>query len=77
MQKTTLYAPEDLERELKDAARREGRPMAELVRDALRRYLSERGRSRPHSIGMAADGEVGGANSEEWLRGRWGDRSTH
>jgi plasmid stability protein len=74
MQKTTLYLPEDLERELKNAARREGRPMAELVREALSRYLSERDRPMPRSVGMGADGQIGGAASEQWLRGQWGDR---
>jgi metal-responsive CopG/Arc/MetJ family transcriptional regulator len=75
MEKTTLYLPSDLERELKEAARREGRPMAELVREAIGRYLAERGRPRPRSIGMGTDGEVGGARSEDWLRGHWEDRT--
>jgi hypothetical protein len=45
MKRTTLFVPETLERELQLFARREGRPVASLVREALAEYLVSR---RPH-----------------------------
>src|SRR5206468_1651199 len=41
MEKTTLYLPKELQRELRETARREGRPQAALVREALDTYLLE------------------------------------
>jgi predicted DNA-binding protein len=40
MEKTTLYLPQRLKRLLEMRARQEGRSQAELVREALERYLS-------------------------------------
>jgi metal-responsive CopG/Arc/MetJ family transcriptional regulator len=74
MEKTTLYLPEDLQRELRDAARREGRPQSELVRDALGAYLRERPRPRPRSIGMLEDTELRSEDAKRWVRERWRDR---
>lgn len=39
MHRTTLYLDPELEVQLKLEAMRRGRPMAELMRDALRTYL--------------------------------------
>jgi metal-responsive CopG/Arc/MetJ family transcriptional regulator len=72
MEKTTLYLPEPLQRELREAARREGRPQAELVRDALRAYL--RGRPRPRSIGMLEDHELNAEDAKLRVRERWAKR---
>lgn len=74
VEKTTLYLPDDLRRSLADASRRLGRPQAELVRDALRRYLEAHGAPRPRSIGVAEGGGVSAAESEDWLREQWGSR---
>jgi hypothetical protein len=41
MKRTTLYLDADLELRLKQETRRQKRPMADLVRDAVRRYLGE------------------------------------
>ena len=71
MEKTTLYLPADLQRSLGAAAKREGRPQAEIIREALVSYLAERAPSRPRSIGAGRDDEVSGATSEEWLRKNW------
>lgn len=67
--KTTLYLPEDLQRELRRAAHREGRSQSELVREALGTYL--RDRSRPRSIGMLEDTELRSEDAERWVRDRW------
>jgi predicted transcriptional regulator len=74
MIKTTLYLPDDLQRELAEAARRLRRPQAELVREALRTYLAANGRPWPKSIGIAEDGELSAAESEDWLRREWDRR---
>ncbi|HET9840493.1 MAG TPA: hypothetical protein VFQ01_00665 [Nocardioides sp.] len=44
--KTTIELPDELFRRLKEQARREGRPMRELVIDGLRRELEERAHPR-------------------------------
>ncbi|MGI8413265.1 MAG: ribbon-helix-helix protein, CopG family [Solirubrobacteraceae bacterium] len=72
IEKTTLYLPEELQRELREAARREGRPQSELVREALSVYLRERPRPRPSSIGMLEDTELGSEDAKAWVRERWG-----
>jgi predicted transcriptional regulator len=71
MDKTTLYLPPALHRALKEAARREGRSQAEVIRAALEAYLTQRPKTLPRSIGAAADGRVPAANSKEWIRNRW------
>lgn len=71
MHKTTLYLPEPLQAALSDAAKRLGRPQAELVREALNRYLEALPSPTFLSIGIAADGAVTARDSEQWLRERW------
>jgi predicted transcriptional regulator len=71
MEKTTIYLPGELQRLLAAAARSEGRSQAEIIRSALEAYLSKRPAIRPGSIGAGSDGEVSGANSENWLRSNW------
>jgi hypothetical protein len=56
MKRTTIYLEPDLELPLKREARRQKRPMADLVRDALRRYLGEVPRRRPPGAGAFASG---------------------
>ncbi|NUR78667.1 MAG: CopG family transcriptional regulator [Thermoleophilia bacterium] len=71
MEKTTLYLPADLQRALQEQARRSGRPQAELVREALRRYLEGAAAPRPRSLGLGADAELSGRESETWLQQHW------
>ncbi len=71
MEKTTLYLPENLQRELREAAHREGRPQSELVREALGTYLRGRPRPRPRSIGMLEDTELRSEDAKRWVRERW------
>ena len=56
MKRTTIYLEPDLELPLKREARRQKRPMADLVRDAIRRYLGESPRRRPPGAGAFASG---------------------
>ncbi len=74
MTKTTLYLPASLQRELRDEAKRSGRPQADLVREALTAYLAGRPRRLPRSIGVARDGTLPARETEEWLRAQWGSR---
>jgi Ribbon-helix-helix protein, copG family len=74
MTKTTLYLPVELQRELRDEAKRSGRPQADIVREALTTYLTARPRRLPRSIGIAENGALPARETEEWLRAQWGSR---
>jgi metal-responsive CopG/Arc/MetJ family transcriptional regulator len=74
MIKTTLYLPDDLQRELAEASRRLKRPQAELVREALRTYLAANGRPWPKSIGIVEDGTLDARDAKAWVREQWGRR---
>lgn len=74
MEKTTLYLPDDLQRRLRDAARREGRSQAELVREALSAYLEDSPRPTPGSLGAGCDPDLPARDAEEWLESRWRER---
>ena len=57
LSKTTLYLPQADYRTLKALARRQGRPAAELVREAVAEYTRRHGgRRRPRSLGAGASG---------------------
>jgi Ribbon-helix-helix protein, copG family len=71
MEKTTLYLLADLRALLKEAARRTGRPEAEIVREALRSYLQQHGRPSPRSLGLGENAELSGRESEAWLKAHW------
>jgi len=43
MRRTQIYFEEDLDRELRAVAAAEGRSAAALIREAVRRYLADRG----------------------------------
>lgn len=43
VKRTQIYLEEDLDRVLRAAAAAEGRSAADLIREAVRRYLAERG----------------------------------
>jgi plasmid stability protein len=74
MEKTTLYLPDALRRSLRAAAKRTGRHQADLIREALDRYLREEPRPLPRSVGAGEDREVTARDSERWLKERWSQR---
>ncbi|MEZ0347551.1 MAG: CopG family transcriptional regulator [Thermus sp.] len=74
MEKTTLYLPPELHRALKEAARREGKSQAELIREALAAYLAQRQRPNFRSLGVGEDEELSGRTSEGWLARAWLER---
>lgn len=72
MNKTTLYLTDDLQRALKDVARRLGRSQADVVREALEAYvLQQQSRPLPRSLGAGSDPDLNAADSEAWLRANW------
>ncbi|MBX3030837.1 MAG: ribbon-helix-helix domain-containing protein [Chloroflexi bacterium] len=72
MEKTTLYLPDDLQRELRALSRRTGRPQAVLVREALASYLADNEAPWPTSIGSAtSDGSVQAKDARRWVHEQW------
>ncbi len=73
MERTTIYLPLELKISIKAAAKRRRSSEAEVIRDALTRYLSEEelAELRPKSIGMISDGEVQAEHFDEWLAKNW------
>jgi predicted transcriptional regulator len=74
MEKTTLYLDATLHRQIRELAQRYGRPQAELMREALERYVQAQERPVPRSVGAGRDGTVGARDSEAWLRTEWAKR---
>ncbi|MEA2642608.1 MAG: hypothetical protein QOF51_4002 [Chloroflexota bacterium] len=71
MNKTTLYISDDLQRSLREVARRTGRRQADLIREALAAYVEQQVRPQLDSIGAGEDEELSGRASEEWLATHW------
>ena len=44
------------------------------MREALRAYLEGAGSPRPRSLGLGADAELSGRESETWLERQWSRR---
>ena len=65
MKRTTLYLDHELELRLKQETRRQKRPMAELVRDAIRRYVGEAPARQPPGAGAFASGRKDTASRAE------------
>jgi hypothetical protein len=71
MQKTTLYLPDELQRQLQEAARRMGRSQADLIREALETFLGTVQPPKARSIGIVDDPDLRGEDTEDWLRRNW------
>src|SRR5438034_528466 len=67
MKRTTIFVPESLERDLQLYARREGKPTAAVVREALAAYLADRrpARALPSFAGAFASGRTDTADRHE------------
>jgi hypothetical protein len=57
MKRTTVYFEPELDARLKREARRQGRPAAELIREAVRQALGDARVRRPPGAGAFASGE--------------------
>lgn len=72
MNKTTIYFSESTQRRLRDLARRRERSQADLIREAVDRYLDEAPMAGlPPSVGIVEDGGLDAADIEDWLRANW------
>jgi predicted transcriptional regulator len=69
MKRTTIFVPESLERDLQLYARREGKPTAAIVREALAEYVARRTTRRqlPSFAGAFASGRSDTAEHHEAL----------
>jgi predicted DNA-binding protein len=74
MQKTTLYLPEELHRRIQQLSDRTGRSQAEIIREALQRFVDEQGKPRLRSLGAGHSREITGKNARDWLRENWHPR---
>ncbi len=66
--KTTVYLPAELQRELSEVARRTGRRQAEIIRTAIEQFLRAQERPVPRSVGAGDDAELSAVDGEDWLR---------
>lgn len=72
MEKTTLYLPAELLAQYTILARKQGRPKAELMRDALAAYAEGQDTEVPGWIGMIdGQNEFDSSNVKSWLRENW------
>ncbi len=78
MKRTTVFLDEPLEGDLRMLARRERRPMAEMVREAINEYVARAKRRRTERLGFVAAGASGRTDTaerhEELL---WADLEPH
>jgi hypothetical protein len=70
MEKTTVYLPGDLRARLRETSKRLGLPQAEIVRDAVEKYLADRPRPWPKSIGSMPGlaGNMSAVEAKKWAR---------
>ncbi|MGB2714588.1 MAG: hypothetical protein WBC51_10445 [Vicinamibacterales bacterium] len=59
MKRTTIFIDERLERELRAVARRQGQPVAALVREAVARYVADAQAGRSPRLRFVAAGRSG------------------
>ncbi len=71
LEKTTVYLPTELRRQLGEVARRRHVTQAELIREALRAFLADQGRPVLRSLGAGRSKELTGRSAREWLRENW------
>jgi len=75
MTKTTIYLDPEVALALRRLAEAQGRPQAELVREALERYASEAQPPRPKGIGRYQSGRSDvSSHARELLRAAAKDR---
>lgn len=70
MKRTTLYLEPELELLLKTEMRRRGKPMAELIREALRAYLGRGPTKAPPGAGAFRSGRRDTAAKAEQILAR-------
>lgn len=73
MRRTTIFLTDDLDQLLQETSRRTSRSQAEIVREALTRYLQAQQRPWPRSLGMGSNSDqtVTSESVKAWGRDRW------
>lgn len=70
MKRTTVFADEDVLLELKQLARQQGRPVSDLMREALEQYVGSRRGDRPRlpfkAIGSSGLGDLA-SRADEYI----------
>jgi predicted transcriptional regulator len=61
----------ELQRRVKEVARRMGRRPAELIRAAIEEFLRAQDQPLPRSLGAGEDAKLAARDSEDWLRSQW------
>jgi hypothetical protein len=69
--KTTIYIPDEEMAALDALARRESRPKAALIREAIAQYVAKCRRPSPQAVGIFEDSEVDSTNLDDWLSANW------
>ncbi|HET9661477.1 MAG TPA: hypothetical protein VFP05_14160 [Thermomicrobiales bacterium] len=69
MADSTLVVPTDLKIEIEERSRKEQRPEAEILRDALRQYIEHQ--PTPRSSAVPADGSLDPVEEAEYLKEEW------
>lgn len=69
MIKTTIYLPEPLKKKLSRLSRRQGKSEAQLIRDALERFIEERSSPLPRLPLFSSGDPTLGERVEEELAG--------
>jgi len=64
MRRSQIYIDEDLDAQLRLAAREEGRSAADLIREAVRTYLADRGPGHPADPFLEIAGAFSGGPSD-------------
>ncbi len=65
MKRTTIFLDEGTERELQAASKRQRRPMASIVREAIERYVVENREKPGARLGFIAAGRSGHSDTAE------------
>jgi hypothetical protein len=75
MHRTTIVLPDELDRRLSDAARRQGSSRTDVLRQALSAFLDAEARPRPRSVGLGRrpSPRVTSENVKASIRAEWRD----
>jgi predicted transcriptional regulator len=71
MEKTTLYLPAELRSSLEALAKQTGRSQAELILEAVDRYIRQQEPPISRFIGIVQDGSLKAEDVEDWLAENW------
>jgi predicted transcriptional regulator len=71
LEKTTVYLPAEIRRQLAEVARRRHVTQANLIREALETFLGAQDRPPWRSLGAGHSHVLTGRTARDWLRENW------